>query len=110
MRDPIWVKRLAIFFAILAVALTGAAFWPAQMDALWCPVELQPGFSATHQFRVPKKADYRIEIRSSRSIPFEQLKKQLRQGNLVEVKLLQDGAPVEMGYFQNPPVQPWRRI
>jgi hypothetical protein len=44
-----------------------------------------------------------IELRCSRSIPFEQLKKQLRDGNLIEVKLLQDGAPIQMSYFPNPP-------
>ncbi len=39
-------------------------------------------------------------------MPFEQLKKQLRDGNLIEVKLLQDGAPVELSYFPNPPFRP----
>ncbi len=80
----------------------GAAFWSTQ-DALSCRVELRPGFSVTRQFHVPKKAQYRIEIRCSRSIPFEQLKKQLRDGNLIEVNLMKDGAPIQMSYFPNPP-------
>ena len=69
MKSQVLTKWLAIFFLALALALVGGLgamfFWPKQ-DALSCRVELRPGFSVTRQFRVPKKAEYRIEIRCSR--------------------------------------------
>jgi hypothetical protein len=111
MKSAVWIKRVAIFCLTFCLTigciLVGTVFWIDRGQAAFsCPIELKPGFSMTRTFRVHAKADYRIEIRCSRSIPFEKLKRILRAGDLVTITLLENRIPVPMRYFPNPPSRP----
>jgi hypothetical protein len=107
MKSRVWTKWVAIFFLAVVFALVGAAFWVGRtQDAFSFPVQLRSRVSVTREFRVSAKAQYRIEIRCSRSMPFERLRKLLQGGNLVKIDLLQNGAPVYMSYFAEPQFRP----
>src|SRR6266498_1289776 len=109
MSGRIWTKRIAFFFLVLVFLLAGAAFWVSHTPdtAMSCPVQLTSGFSLTREFRVPAKAEYRIEIHYSRSsMPFEQLKKILQGGNCAKIDLLENGAPVQIRYLPEPIFRP----
>jgi hypothetical protein len=78
----------------------------AGRDALSVPITLQDGFKVRREFYVHSNARYRVELRCSRTVPFEQLKK-LLDGNLVEISITDNGTPVHLSYlgaFTNPPL------
>jgi hypothetical protein len=102
-----WTKQVAIACLALGGILIAAVFWiGGSQEALSSPVELRPGFSLTRTFRVHAKARYRIEIRCSRSIPFEKLQKILQGGNLISISLLENGTPVKLDYLPEPLFRP----
>jgi hypothetical protein len=107
MKATRWAKRVAVFCLVAGCILVVAVFWIGRrQEALSCPIELRPGFSVTRTFRVRAKADYRIQVRCSRSMLFEKLKNILRGGNLLSISLLEHGIPVPMYYFPNPVWRP----
>ena len=102
-----WIKRTAIASLALGGILVAAIFWIGRsQEAFSAPVELRAGYSLTRTFRVRAEAAYRIEIRCSRTIPFEKLKTTLQGGNLVSISLLENHTPVELHYFAEPVFRP----
>ena len=101
------MKWPAIVCVAIGCVLVGAIFWIGRsQEALSSPVELRQGFSLTRTFRVRAEAAYRIEIRCSRTMPFESLKKVLQGGNLISINLQEDRTPVQLRYFQEPVFRP----
>jgi hypothetical protein len=90
-----------------ALACFGAMLWIGRLgDALTLPIPLQSGFNTSKEFHVPAKGQYRIELRCSRTIPFERLKGVLQGGNLVSISLTDDGVSVSLHYLQEPRFRP----
>ena len=107
MKRIVWLKWVSFVFLAIAVGLAGWIFWISRAgDAISFPVPPRSGFSITRQFRVPAKREYRIELRFSRSMEFERLRKLLQAGNVVKIALLQNGDAVKMRYFKEPRFRP----
>jgi hypothetical protein len=109
MKRIVWLKRVSFAFLAIAVGIIGIIgwnFWSFPGDAISFAIPMQKDFSITRQFRLPATAEYRIEIRFSRLIEFERLKKLLQDGNVAQVTLIQNGHPVTMRYFSEPRFQP----
>ncbi len=62
-------------------------------------IKLQNDFRVAREFQVHSNAHYRIEVRCSRTLPFDQLKQLLQGGNLVNITLTENGTPVPLRYF-----------
>jgi hypothetical protein len=105
---PATLKRLAILFLVPALACVSGTVWLAfqSRDALAIPIPLQSGFSTLQEFHVRSKAQYRIELRCSRTMPFEQLKHALQGGNLIAVTMSENGAPIQLRYLAEPRFRP----
>jgi hypothetical protein len=95
------LKRLAAVFLALFVACLFAIGWVVfeGRDAVSVPISLQNDFRLAQEFQVHSNAHYRIEVRCARTLPFDQLKQLLQGGNLVEIRLTENGAPVSLRYF-----------
>jgi hypothetical protein len=102
-----WMKWIAITCFAIGCILIATVFWVGRgQEPLSCAVDLRPDFSVTRTFRVSAEARYRIEIRCSRNMPFEKLKKVLQGGNLISITLAEDGTPVHLQYFTEPVFRP----
>jgi hypothetical protein len=102
MRAIVWTKRLTIAFCALALSalLIGLVlFFIYPQDAFSHPVQLRKDFSFQRQFSVSSNAIYRIEVRFSRLLPFEQMNELLKRSNLVKIELLKDSRPTDVHHF-----------
>jgi hypothetical protein len=80
-----------------------ATFWISRSgDALVLPIPLNSGFATSHEFHVPQRAKYRIELRCSRVIPFEQLQRALHGGNRVAINLSENGFSSDLHHLPEP--------
>jgi hypothetical protein len=96
------LKRVAIVFLALFVACLCAIGWLVLegREAVSIPITLQNDFRLAREFQVHSNAHYRIEVRCSRTMPFDQLKQLLQGGNLVDdIRLSENGTPVPLRYF-----------
>jgi hypothetical protein len=102
-----WLKWITIACLAIGCILVATVFWVGRgQEPLSCAVDLRPDFSITRTFRVSAEAEYRIEIRCSRTIAFEKLKKILQGGNLISISLAEDGARVQFRPFPEPVFRP----
>jgi hypothetical protein len=102
-RSSIVVKWSAALFAVLTVTCIVATFRISRSgDVLVLPITLDSGFAKTCEFHVPQQAKYRIELRCSRVIPFEQLRQALHGGNRVAISLSENGVGSDLHNLPQP--------
>ena len=109
MQSPLaTLKWVAMLFLGAVFASISGIVWVAfqSRDALSVEIPLQSGFTTTHEFHIPSKARYRIELRCSRTMPFDQLKRALEGGILVSITMSDNGAPMQLRYLAEPHVRP----
>jgi hypothetical protein len=104
-RSPVTLNWLALVFFGSLLACICSIVWIAlqSRDALSVQIPLKSGFSTTREFHVPAKAHYRVELCCSHAIPFEQLKRVLRGGNLVGIDMRESDTPMQLRYFSGQP-------
>jgi hypothetical protein len=95
-----YVALILALFAILSAAL--ARWIDVSGEVLNIPITVRSGYTGTRVFRVPVKAQYRIGVECSRSVPFEILKSLLQSGNLVDISVQRGGRALELAYFAGP--------
>ncbi len=102
-RSLTFVKWFAASFAVLTVTCVVTTAWISRSgDALRLPIPLDSGYAISREFHVPQRARYRIELRCSRVIPFEQLQRALHGGNRVAIRLNEDGVASDLHHLPEP--------
>ena len=101
MRFRTYTKWTAYVFAAVAGSLIISSVWIVSRSnrVLSWPIRLSTDFGLQQEFRVWRKARYRISIYCSASAEREDLEKLLQGGNLVQVALKEDGTAVSLDFF-----------
>jgi hypothetical protein len=101
-------KWTAYVFAALAGLLIISSVWIIQRSerVLSWPIRLSTNFRLQEQFRVWRKADYRISVYCSVAAEQEHLVKLLQGGNLVQVAITENGTAVSLHFFPEPLFRP----
>jgi hypothetical protein len=103
-----YTKWTAYVFAAVAGSLIISSVWIVSRSnrVLSWPIRLSTDFGLQQEFRVWRKARYRISIYCSASAEREDLEKLLQGGNLVQVALKEDGTAVSLDFFPEPVFRP----
>src|SRR2546430_14652678 len=101
-------KWMAIILAAIAGLLLTTAVWRIGRGSpvLSWPIRLVSDFGLQREFRVSRKANYRISVYCSPLAEQEHLRKLLQGGNLVRVALAENGTAVSLDYFPEPLFRP----
>ena len=101
-------KWTAYIFGVLAALSIISSAWVTWRSnrVLWWPIHLSTDFRLQQEFRVWRKADYRISVYCSASADQEYLEKLLQGGNLVQIAVAENGTAVSLSLFSEPRFRP----
>jgi hypothetical protein len=100
-----WTAYVFGVLAALSIISSAWAIWQSNRVLSW-PIHFSSDFRLQQDFRVWRKADYRISVYCFASADQEHLKKLLQGGNLVQITLGENGSAVSLYLFPEPRFRP----
>jgi hypothetical protein len=100
-------KHIAIFFALLSIALLAGAIWiPYRAPPVSFPLRLSTNYALERDMHLNRKGNYRISVYCSTSGDIAHPPDFLKGGNLVKIAVSENGVPLNLYYFSEPHSRP----